>query len=459
MRDFTLRLRVIVCNNMHSARRETAFLLLGDVLILIFSLWLTLAARNLEFPDQTYFVEHLYAFISVFAVSLLIFFIAGLYERQTRLVKRILGVRILGAQTATTLLAAVLFFVLPFAIAPKTILAIYLAVSVVLISIWRFFIVPRLSLSSRERALLVGEGTLVETVFREINEQPKYSVRFSEHLDPASIPAGSLSEHIGRAVKGGARMVVIDTRDPKVRAELPELYDHMVAGVFFVEFSAFYEVLFDRVPLEHIDHAWILEVLPKRSFLYGLAKRLIDIAGALIGLLFAAPFIIAAVLLLILERGKPFVFHERIGQGGKHFRIVKLRTMLMNDHGDPELQKRNSVTPLGRFLRKTRIDELPQLWNILIGDLSFIGPRPELPVIADVYERSIPYYETRHLIAPGLSGWAQIYDYDVPRGAADIERTRRKLSYDLYYLKHRSFGLDMAIALKTLRALASFSGT
>lgn len=457
--DFTDANCVIVSNNMHSARRETSFLLLGDVLILVFSLWLTLVARNLELPSRVYFTEHLYAFIPVFVVSLLIFFIAGLYERQTRLVKRILGVRILGAQTSTTLLAAVLFFVLPFAIAPKTILAIYLAVCVVLISIWRFFIAPRLSLSSRERALLVGTGPLVETVFHEINEQPKYSVRFSQHLDPTSISAGSLSERIGRAVGDGARVVVIDTRDPQVRAELPRLYDHMVAGVSFVEFATFYEGLFDRVPLEHIDHAWILECLPKRTFLYGLAKRLIDISGALIGLVLAAPFIAAAVILLVIERGKPFVFHERIGQGGKRFRIVKLRTMLMNDHGDPELQKRNSVTSLGRFLRKTRIDELPQLWNILVGDLSFIGPRPELPTIADVYERDIPYYETRHLIAPGLSGWAQIYDYDVPRGAADTERTRRKLSYDLYYLKHRSFGLDMAIALKTLRALVSFSGT
>lgn len=444
---------------MHSARRETAFLLLGDVLVLVFSLWLTLAVRNLEFPGRVYFFEHLYAFIPVFAVSLLIFFIAGLYERQTRLVKRILGARILGAQTANTLLAAVFFFMLPFAIAPKTILAIYLVVSVILISVWRFFVVPRLSLVRRERALLVGSGAFVASVFEEVNKQSKYALRFNVHIDPAQLPEGSLPEAVGREVQSGTRIVVIDTRDPNVRAQLPDLYDHMVAGVSFVEFSAFYEGLFDRVPLEHIDHAWILECLPKRSFLYGLAKRLIDIFGALVGLMLAATVIIIAAFLLVLERGEPFVFHERIGQGGKRFRIVKLRTMLMNDHGDPELQKKNRVTALGRLLRKTRIDELPQLWNILAGDLSFIGPRPELPSIARTYEEEIKYYEARHLIAPGLSGWAQIYDYDAPRGAADVERTRRKLSYDLYYLKHRSFSLDMAIALKTLRALASFSGT
>jgi lipopolysaccharide/colanic/teichoic acid biosynthesis glycosyltransferase len=133
--------------------------------------------------------------------------------------------------------------------------------------------------------------------------------------------------------------------------------------------------------------------------------------------------------------------------------------MLFNDHGDPALQKKNRVTALGRILRKTRVDELPQLWNVLVGDLSFIGPRPELPKIAEVYEREIPQYRMRHLIAPGLSGWAQINDADAPRGGADVARTRRKLSFDLYYLKHRSFGLDLAIAFKTFRTLLSFSGT
>jgi lipopolysaccharide/colanic/teichoic acid biosynthesis glycosyltransferase len=133
--------------------------------------------------------------------------------------------------------------------------------------------------------------------------------------------------------------------------------------------------------------------------------------------------------------------------------------MLFDDHGDPELHKKNRVTTLGKILRKTRVDELPQLWNIMKGELSFIGPRPEIPAIVAVYERDIPFYRMRHVITPGLSGWAQIHDYDAPRGGPDVERTKRKLSFDLYYLKHRTFGLDLTIALKTLRALLSFSGT
>lgn len=446
---------------MVSNRRDTVLLLLGDVLLLAVSLWLALAMRTLAVPAWSYYYEHLVAFIPVFVISLLVFFIAGLYERQTRLVKRILGIRILGAQVSNTLIAAVLFFLLPFEIAPKTILALDLAISVVLISLWRLFIAPSFRTARREHALLVGTGAVLETVFNEVNGQPKYYLEFSERIDFSRIESGSLPERIREAVGKNIRYVVIDTRDANVRNELPALYDLMVSGVSFVEFSTFYEGLFDRVPIDHIDHAWILECLPKRNVMYSAAKRAIDIAGAAIGLVLASPFIAFGALLLMIEGGPPFVFQERIGESGRTFWIVKLRSRVMNvdDQGDPELQKKNYVTRVGKFLRKTRIDELPQLWNVLKGDLSFIGPRPELPRIAEVYEREIPYYEIRHLIAPGLSGWAQIYDYDAPRGAADVERTKRKLSYDLYYLKNRSFGLDMTIALKTLRALASFSGT
>lgn len=223
--------------------------------------------------------------------------------------------------------------------------------------------------------------------------------------------------------------------------------------------ASLYEEIFDRVPIEYIDSNELIKSLPKNRVIYDRSKRAFDILLAVVLSIIAVPFIAVAAALLSLENGAPFLYHERIGRGGRTFRIMKLRSMLYDDHGDPELHKKNRVTALGRFLRKTRIDELPQLWNVLAGDLSFIGPRPELPKIAEVYEREIPQYRIRHLIAPGLSGWAQILDYDPPRGGADVPRTRRKLSFDLYYLKHRSLGLDLAIALKSLRTLLSFSGT
>jgi lipopolysaccharide/colanic/teichoic acid biosynthesis glycosyltransferase len=442
------------------ARRETAVLLVGDAALLVVSLWVALTIRTLTPPDTAFFWEHLRVFIPIYGASLLIFFIAGLYEKQARLVKRILGVRIAGAQAANTLLAAVLFFVLPLAIAPKTVLIINLLVSVVLISIWRFFIVPRFSLSQRVPGVMVGEGAAVDEVLQAVRGNPKYFLDFPHHLAPSSLQTGSLGDAVSAALASGAQLVVLDSRDPRVRAALPTLYGEMLRGVGFMEFSTLYESIFDRIPLGAIDHAWLLEQLPGRSVPYAVAKRLIDTSAALIGIVLASPLLAAGMLAVRLSSSGPVLIkHERVGRRGKLFRILKLRTMLLDDHGDPVLRARNRVTRVGRILRRTRIDELPQLWNVLVGDLSFIGPRPELPALAAVYEREIPYYGVRHLITPGLSGWAQIYHLDPPRGAADVDRTCLKLAYDIYYLKHRSLGIDLAIALKTIRALASFSGS
>ena len=133
-------------------------------------------------------------------------------------------------------------------------------------------------------------------------------------------------------------------------------------------------------------------------------------------------------------------------------KMIKYRSM--------SITQKEKITRVGGFLRRSRIDELPQLWNVLRGDLSLIGPRPELPHLVSEYAQTIPFYNLRHLITPGLSGWAQINDYDVPRRAqVEVEKTITKLSYDLFYIKNRSIVLDLNIALKTIRTLISRSGT
>jgi lipopolysaccharide/colanic/teichoic acid biosynthesis glycosyltransferase len=132
---------------------------------------------------------------------------------------------------------------------------------------------------------------------------------------------------------------------------------------------------------------------------------------------------------------------------------VKFRTMLFDDGEDPEKKKLNRITAFGAFLRKTQFDEVPQFWNILKGDISLIGPRPEIPRFVEAYRKDIPFYEMRHLIQPGLSGWAQIKHASPPKFKLDVEATRNKLSYDLYYLKYRSFFLDLEIILRTIKIL------
>ncbi len=405
-------------------RRETALLILGDFVILAFSLWAALSLRNFVLPAPSYFYTNFVPFLPVFFLSLLIFYIAGLYEKQTRPIRRIMGPRILQAQFANVIIAAVLFFVLPLSIAPKTILVLYLVVSVALESVWRFYRMNHeIKFIERTPVILVGSGPATIELYDEVNNNNKYLIRF---------------------------------------VEIVEKYDSAAnkkEGIAVMYAASLYEEIFDRVPLEYLDAEQFLESVPTHYIMYDAVKRSADIVLAIFGSVIAIPFVFIAALLLSFNGGMPFILHERIGKNGRTFRILKLRSMLLNDHGDPELQKKNKVTRLGKLLRKSRVDELPQLWNVFVGDISFIGPRPELPKIAEVYEREITQYRMRHLIAPGLSGWAQINDADPPRGGADVARTMRKLSFDLYYLKHRSFGLDLAIAMKTIRTLLSFSGT
>ncbi len=441
-------------------RRETAILIFGDLLILIASLWAALLLRNLSLPSFSYLESNLTPFLPIFLLSLGIFYIAGLYEKQTRPIRRVMSVRIFGAQAANTAIAAIVFFVLPLNIAPKTILIIYLVVSVIVESLWRFYRMNReMKASNRVPTLLVGSGPAVLELYDEVHENSRYLIRFTTHIETADLSDTLIFEAITEGIAGGARAVVVDTADPAVARVTPRVYGLMAHGITFLEFYSLYEEIFDRVPLHYLDASRLIEILPKRHLLYDVVKRVFDIIFALAGAIIAIPFILIAMSFLSLEGGAPLIWNERIGRGGRTFRMVKLRSMLFNDNGIPELQKKNRVTMLGRFLRKTRIDELPQLWNVLTGDLSFIGPRPELPNISEVYERELPQYQIRHLIAPGLSGWAQIHDADAPRGPADIARTERKLSFDLYYVKHRSLGLDLAIAFKTVRTLLSFSGT
>lgn len=442
-------------------RRETLILLIGDFFILVASLWVALLLRNLALPSVSYFESVAVPFLPMFVLSLVVFYVSGLYEKQTRPIRSVMGIRIFGAQAATVAVAAILFFALPLTIAPKTILILYLLVSVIAESVWRFYRMTReMNEQNRVPAILVGTGSSVFELYEEVKNNDRYLIRFLTLVDTHALQNG-MDEAIKKAIETGARLLVADTSNPVIAQHTLKLSGRTLRDVTIVEFASLYEEIFDRVPLEHLDSVQLLESLPEHRSSYGAAKRLFDIVLALIGSIFALPFIGVAAAVLFLQNGTSFIYQERVGKGGRIFRIVKLRSRFLpyDDRGDPELQKKNKVTPLGRILRKTRIDELPQLWNVLAGDLSFIGPRPELPKLAEVYEQEIPQYRLRYLTTPGLSGWAQIHDYDAPRGGVDVERTRRKLSLDLYYLKYRSFGLDIAIAIKTIRALVSFSGT
>jgi lipopolysaccharide/colanic/teichoic acid biosynthesis glycosyltransferase len=212
------------------------------------------------------------------------------------------------------------------------------------------------------------------------------------------------------------------------------------------------------VPLSLVSHGWFLENVRTRPHaLYDAAKRAFDILLALPILVVAAavtPFVWAARR---LEGDVPLLsFQDRVGQAGRPVRLAKFATMLFNDNGQWG-ERKNAVTKVGAFLRRSRIDELPQAWNVLTGEISLIGPRPEFPAAVKAYSEEIPYYGVRHLIKPGLSGWAQIYG-EHPHHGLDVAATQNKLSYDLYYVKNRSVWLDLSVALRTVMTFVRREG-
>ena len=441
-------------------RPLTLILFLGDAIFLVFSLWLALFLRSFAFPTESAFFAHLLPFSIIFAVSIITFVIAGLYEtRSVILARRAFSITLLIAQTFNVLLAAGLFFFVPiFGIAPKTLLGVYLVVSFLCVLMWRVVLFPRFGLQKPEAAVVVGDTQEVHELVDALHKAHRAPARVAEVLSPES---AALEQDIARAVvQHKARFIIADFNDVRVAHAFPGASNFLASGVRFFDALELYETVFGRIPLSLLNERWLAQNVSLHSrTVYDVLKRAFDIiAGLLLGTisLIFYPCIIVAIKLQ--DSGPIFYSTVRIGQNNRPFIMRKFRSMTGTDHGKDALKSRHVVTPVGRIIRKIHLDEIPQLWSVVVGDLSLIGPRPELPALVEEYTKQIPYYNLRHVVKPGLSGWALLYHDNDPHHATEVEATREKLSYDLYYLKHRSFMLDVVVALKTIKKLLTRSG-
>lgn len=445
--------------------RELTILIIGDIIAFNVALWVMLFVRYFEIPSYERLSDHVPPFLIFSAVWLGIFFISGLYDKHTNLLKKLLVSKILYAQITNVVVAGVLFFIIPFGITPKTNLVLYLVISIILLSVWRLQLVPRLSPKQHHKAVLIADGPEAIELADEINNNDRYNYYFIRIIDEQTLKNTKdfESKILSLMEREKIELIVADPRNDNIRSFLPVLFNlsFLHFACTFLDFNRLYEDTFDRVPVNMLQYEWfITNISQSKSAIYDGIKRLIDIIGSLIMLtpaLLIFPF--AALAIKIEDKGPLFYTTTRVGQFNKLIKIYKLRTKNGTDVGKDALQSVLVDTRVGVILRKTRIDELPQLINVLKGDLSFIGPRPEIPELAAVYAKEIPYYNTRHFLKPGLSGWAQINNYDVPRGGVDVEKTIIKLSYDLFYLERRSFLLDIQIALKTISTIIMRTGT
>lgn len=433
---------------------------MGDLFFFGFALWLSLTLRTFEMPSQELFLAHLSPFAVLFAGWVVVFFIAGLYEsRSIILARRAFSVALLVAQTFNIAVAAIFFFLTPsFGIAPKTLLLIYLFVSFFLVLVWRVFLYPRLGLQKPEAAVVVGDSVEVRELVTALRLAPHAPARIVAVVVPNGEP---VFDAVTDAIEAHqARIVIADFNDQRVRAAFSELYNYVFRGVRFFDSSALYEEVFGRVPLSLVDEQWVARHISRQGhMLYDPLKRMMDIVVALCaGVVSLVLYPFLALATKIQDGGAIFYRQLRTGENNKTFVMSKFRSMSGTDQGGEVLKSKLVVTPVGRVLRKTRLDEIPQLWSVVVGDMSLIGPRPEFPALVEEYARAIPYYNLRHLVKPGLSGWAQLYHDNHPHHGTEVEATREKLSYDLYYLKHRSLVLDATIVLKTIKKLLSRSG-
>lgn len=443
-------------------RKEPWLLLCGDILIFIASLWLTLVIRFGEIPSNSFFIEHLLPFNILFIVWCLVFFIAGLYEKHTTIFKSRLPIRVINTQIFNSFLAVVFFYFVPyFGITPKVILFVYIVISLPLIFFWRVYGERIFGIKTSEKAMILGRGKEMIVLTQEVNDNPRYGLEFVSSLDLDKLNEANFEKEIIKQINlQNITVVVMDMQDQSLKKNLARFYDLLFFKIRFVNINSLYEDIFDRVPLSLVGYDWFLEnvsLVPRP--VYDTLRKTVDLALALILLpLFILVYILVWIIKKFEDRRPILIFQERVGCNGKNIRIVKFRTWLYDDAGDEEAKKKNKITKVGNFLRRARLDELPQILNVLKGELSFIGPRPELPVLVKVYGKEIPYYNVRHLIKPGLSGWAQLKQDNPPKHDPDNMETKTKLSYDLFYIKNRSLLLDLVIVLKTIKTLLSRSG-
>jgi exopolysaccharide biosynthesis polyprenyl glycosylphosphotransferase len=356
---------------------------------------------------------------------------------------------------------------------PRRGVAAFLVLAFVLTLLWRLIYIRfYTSQSLLGRVLIVGageNGRSMAQIYRELSPPPFNLVGFIDD-DPEKIGTSlegyrvfAGSDRLLDLVEGLNISDVVVAITGEMRGQtFQTLLDVQERGIEVTRMRTIYEELLGRVPIHHLESDWVIRSFvdeARASGFYQIASRLLDILAALVGLsmfFIMLPFLAIAML---FDDGWPIFYRQaRLGKGGRNFEMVKLRTMIKDAEVDGKAQMAEEhdprVTRVGGFLRRTRVDEFPQFWNVLRGEMAMVGPRAERAELVAKYQKQIPFYRARLMVKPGLTGWAQVnYGY-----AATVEDTEIKLEYDLYYIKHRSIFMDVLIILRTITTVLSRSG-
>ncbi len=439
-------------------------LFLGDAVIAVSSLFLALTLRFFDAPSQDRLIVHAQLFVPIYVFLVVMYYSFDFYDFSLFQTKLRQLSRIINLHIFTMLLGFGYFYLFASIteLTPKTVLVLYTAIHIALAVLWRVIIVPMLlHPAARAKMLLIAEGEEYQELKHVVNSHSFYPFYIADHLDllPADLSSGNtLAELKSILEHNGISQVIVDIRDEKVSDLLPYLYNLAAQRKIHVFDAALvYQDVLKKMPMRGVGHFWFFESVQLNIQAYEAAKRFIDIVIALPVLLLYLPFIPFIYIAIKLDDGGPLLsIQKRYGRGGKILNIYKIRTMDFTDEGAwVKHNKENKVTRVGKFLRKSRLDEFPQLWNVLIGDVSLVGPRPDILALGGQMSAQIPYYMMRYTIVPGLSGWAQINQVLPPNS---LEETKERLQYDLFYVKNRSLLLDFVVMIKTFKVLVLRTG-
>ncbi len=445
----------------HYVPRAFVALAVGEFLLLVASVYLGVALRFLG-QEPPYGVEPLLPKALAFAAVMLLSMTAmGLYQRNLR--EGLGGVLIrLGLSAALALVAmAVLFYVLPGLFLGRGAFGLAFLVALLGLALVRAVFMQVADLEALQRRVLVlGAGPRAAEIGRRLRRKAD---RRGCHIvgyvhvagEQDAVDPRQVIRHDVPLLELARRMqideIVVAVEDRRKRFPLHEILDCRMSGIEVLDLLTFLERQLRRVELDLMQPSWLIF---SDGFRYGLwravSKRLFDVVVSALLLLLLWPVMAAAALAIYLETGRPVLYRQvRVGENWRPFQLLKFRSMVQDAEADgkPRWAAANDhrVTPVGRFLRRARIDELPQLLNVLRGDMSFVGPRPERPAFVERLAREIPYYAERSRVKPGITGWAQVC---YPYGSSE-EDAARKLQYDLYYVKNYSLFLDLLILLQT----------
>lgn len=402
----------------------------------------------------------------IVAVCLLCLYYNDLYTFRQEINFIEMGTRLFQAIGVACILLGFIFFLYPRLMPERHIFISSLLAFILVSSLWRYGY--RLLLHYRCCALpvmILGVGELLNAIVAEINDNIDCGYKLSgivvkDKDDDADVvvknaPVFFSYDTLLQTVREtGSRAVIVAMDERRGNLPVGELLECKMHGVSIIEGESFFEELTGKLLVDKINPSWLIfrEGFVISSFT-ALTKRLIGAFISFTGLALSFPLLLLIAIMIKIDSSGPIFFaQERVGKAGRTFSIIKFRSMTSDAEKDGAAwasENDQRVTRVGRVIRRLRIDEIPQMWNVLRGDMNFVGPRPERPVFVEELNRKIRYYNQRHTVKPGITGWAQI---NYPYGAS-VEDAKKKLEYDLYYIKHISILLDLYIILKTVRTI------